>query len=117
MQSALLAELQALGQDPPVIDARDLLLDPPGVLAGLCARLGIAFDSAMLAWPAGPRPEDGIWAKHWYHAVHRSTGFQPYRPKQAPFPSRLQPLLAQCAPHYAQLTRHAIRSGARPAGV
>ena len=29
----------------------------------------------MLAWPAGGRPEDGVWAKHWYGAVHRSTGF------------------------------------------
>jgi hypothetical protein len=111
MQSALLGELHALGQDPPVVDARDLLLDPPGVLAALCARLGIAFDPAMLSWSAGPRREDGIWAKHWYQAVHRTTGFQPYQPKHAPFPPQLEALLAECAPHYAQLTRHAIRAG------
>src|SRR5690606_17851668 len=41
MQSALLDELEQLGQTPPVLDARELLLDPPGVLAALCARLGI----------------------------------------------------------------------------
>jgi hypothetical protein len=31
----------------------------------------------MLYWAAGPRPQDGIWATHWYDAVHRSTGFGP----------------------------------------
>jgi hypothetical protein len=110
MQSSLLEELEGLGQNPPVIDARDLLLDPPGVLASLCDQVGIAFDPAMLSWQAGPRPEDGIWAKHWYHAVHRSTGFQPYRPKRTPFPTHLEPLLAECRPHYARLTRYAIRA-------
>lgn len=110
MQSALLTELQTLGQMPPVLDARELLLDPPGVLAELCARLNIAFDPAMLTWPAGPRREDGIWAKYWYHVVHRSTGFQPYQAKHTPVPEWLQPLLNECRPHYAQLVRHAIRA-------
>ena len=36
----------------------------------------------MLSWPAGPKPEDGVWAPHWYDGVHRSTGWQPYSPKQ-----------------------------------
>jgi hypothetical protein len=113
MQSALLAELLALGQTPPVLDARELLLDPPGVLTQLCAQVGIAFDPAMLSWQPGPRPEDGIWAKHWYHAVHQSSGFQPYRPKDTPVPAWLQPLLAECLPHYAQLTQYAIRAPRR----
>lgn len=115
MQSALLAELLALGQSPPVLDARELLLDPPGVLAQLCAQVGVAFDPAMLFWQPGPRPEDGIWAKHWYHAVHQSSGFQPYRPKSTPVPGWLQPLLAECLPHYAQLTQYAIRAPHRGA--
>lgn len=115
MQSALLAELQALGQTPPVLDAREILLDPPSVLAELCDKLDIAFDPAMLAWPTGPRPEDGIWAKHWYHVVHRSSGFQPYQAKHAPVPEWLQPLLDECRPHYARLARHAIRAAHRAA--
>lgn len=110
MQTALLAELKSLGQSPPVLDARELLLDPPGVLAQLCDQVGIPFDPAMLSWQPGPRPEDGIWAKHWYHAVHRSSGFQPYQPKHAPIPDRLLPLLAECQPHYAQLSQYAIRA-------
>jgi hypothetical protein len=109
-QSELYDELVALGQSPPVLDAKELLLDPRGVLAELCARLGIAFDPAMLSWRAGARPEDGVWAAHWYESVHRSTGFQPYAPKDAPFPRRLEPLLSECAPHYERLAARAIRA-------
>ncbi len=109
-QAALLEELEAAGQDVPVLESRELLLDPPGVLAQLCARLGLAFDPGMLRWPAGPRPEDGVWAKHWYQAVHQSTGFEPYRPKAAPFPERLRPLLEECRPHYNRLAARALKA-------
>ncbi|MBK8197421.1 MAG: HAD family hydrolase [Acidobacteria bacterium] len=58
-----------------VIDADKVLDDPAGVLSRLCRALGIGFDPGMLAWPAGPRTEDGAWAPHWYDAVWASTGF------------------------------------------
>lgn len=107
-QAALYDELVGLGQDPPVLDARQLLLDPRGVLTKLCDRLGIPFDAHMLAWPPGPRPEDGIWAKHWYQAVHRTTGFLPYTPKAVDFPDRLRPLLDDCRPYYTHLAQRAL---------
>lgn len=113
-QDELYRRLRRLGQEPPVLDAKELLLDPPGVLAELCRRLGLEPSEAMLSWPAGPRPEDGVWAKHWYHNVHRSSGFAPYRPKTEPFPARLEPLLARCRPHYEALRAVAIE--ARPRG-
>lgn len=109
-QADLLARLLALGQTPPVIDSAELLRDPPGVLGQLCARIGIPFDKAMLSWPAGPKPEDGVWAKYWYDNVHKSTGFQPYRPKTTPFPPHLEPLLAECRPYYEQLQPYVIRA-------
>lgn len=111
MQVELLEELHALGQTPPVLDAKQLLLDPRGVLSDLCQRLSIPFDAAMLAWPAGPRPEDGTWAKHWYHNLHQSTGFAPYQPKTDPFPDRLRPLLEECQPLYAVLVGQVIEAG------
>jgi hypothetical protein len=83
-------------------------------LRQLCAHIGVPFTPAMLNWEAGPRPEDGVWAPHWYHAVHRSTGFAPYRPKTA-FPDRLGPLLDECQPWYDRLFEHAIRADARGA--
>jgi hypothetical protein len=110
-QTALLAELRALGQEPPVIVAHELLESPAVVLAELCRRLGLAFDPAMLAWEPGARPEDGVWAPHWYKSVHRSRGFEPYRPKTTPFPRELEPLLAECRPHFDRLAENAIRAG------
>ncbi len=108
MQVDLLQELRSLGQSPPVLDAKRLLLDPRAALSALCQQLSIPFDEAMLSWPAGPRPEDGPWAKHWYQNLHRSTGFARYQPKTDPFPDRLQPLLAECQPLYAVLAGHTI---------
>ena len=103
--------LVAEGQRPAIVDSRELLLDPPGVLAALCDHLEIPFYEDMLSWEAGPREEDGIWAPHWYHAVHKSTGFSPYSHKTT-FPDHLRPLLAECAPWYDKLFAHAIRANA-----
>ncbi len=110
MQSALYQELLDLGQQPLVLDAKQLLLDPPGVLSQLCSHLGIPFDEHMLHWSPGPRPEDGIWAKYWYQNVHQSTGFEPYRERNEPFPSHLLPLLEECKPHYALLAQVALQA-------
>lgn len=109
-QAGMLEDLTAHGQDPVVVDSRELLLDPAGVLRQLCDRFGIAFGEEMLSWPAEPREEDGVWASHWYHNIHRSTGFLPYRPKTDPFPERLQPLLEECRPHYDALFARALRA-------
>jgi len=113
-QWQLYGELVAQGQQPVVLDSRELLLDPEGVLRQLCEHLGLPFRSAMLHWPAGPLPEDGVWARHWYHAVHQSTGFAAYRAKHD-FPTELEPMLAASRPWYEKLVAHALR--ARPTGV
>jgi hypothetical protein len=97
------------GQQPAILDSRELLLDPGTVLEKLCAHLEITYTDDMLSWPAGARPEDGIWAPHWYHTVHRSTGFSVEVAKEN-FPERLEPLLAQCKPWYDRLYEHAIRA-------
>ncbi len=117
VQQDLLARLLAWGQDPPVLDARELLLDPPGVLAELCRRLGIPWTEAMLSWPAAPRPEDGVWAHHWYDQVHRSTGFSPYRPRKEPLLPHLEPVLTECQPCYDALFARALRATGTPAGT
>ncbi len=59
----------------PVIDSTDIRADPKAMLQKLCAEIGLSWDAAMLSWPEGGRAEDGVWAQHWYGAVHRSTGF------------------------------------------
>ncbi len=112
IQSELFYQLKSWGQIPLVLDSRELLLDPRDVLTQLCEKLDIPFQSSMLSWPPGPRPEDGIWAKHWYHNLHKSTGFQPYREKRDPFPDKLLPLLQECQPHYDYLQQQAIKAEA-----
>jgi len=92
------------GETPPVIDADDLLRDPPGVLSALCARLGLAFDPAMLAWAPGPRASDGVWAEHWYASVWKTTGFGPFAPREVVVPDRLRPLVEAARPLYEALT-------------
>jgi hypothetical protein len=93
---------------PPVVDARDVLENPRRVLGLLCDALGVEFTDAMLAWPPGLRPTDGIWAKHWYTEVESSTSFQPYRPKPDPVPKHVSSIYEQCIPYYEQLYRQRL---------
>jgi len=113
-QVELLDRLQDFGQTPFCIDARELLIDPARVLAQACARLGIQFLPAMLAWPQGPRAEDGVWAPYWYRNVHRSRGFQPWREPSDPFPPELAGLLEECRPYYQRLYAEALRAREEP---
>lgn len=94
-----------LGAPPPVVEGRDVLADPAGTLGRLCAALGIAFDAAMLAWPAGPRDSDGVWAPAWYDAVERSTGFGPPPDESAPpaLSDDLRRIADAARPHYERL--------------
>jgi len=108
-QWQLFDRLRANGEMPVVVDSRELLLDPAGVLSQLCDRIGVGYSDRMLTWRQGPRPEDGVWAPHWYHAVHQSSGFSAYQPKQG-FPKALEGLLAECAPWYEKLYAHALRA-------
>ncbi len=97
------------GAIPPVIDARDFLQNPERMLRRLCGALEIAFDSAMLSWPPGLRESDGVWAKHWYGDVIKSTGFEPYRERRAEVPDRLRDIEARCRESYDLLRPYRLR--------
>jgi hypothetical protein len=99
--------LAALPDDSPVIDAGDFLRDPEKHLRWLCDWLGIAFTDRMLHWPAGTRPSDGVWAPHWYDAVVRSTGFEPWRPRTIELSEHDAAVAEACRPAYHEL--HARR--------
>lgn len=96
------------GSTPLVIDSDDIRADPEGMLRKLCARLGLGFTRNMLHWPAGGNDADGVWAAHWYGAVHRSTGFEG---AEGPLPAlggAYADLAAQALPHYARLAAHKL---------
>jgi len=97
-------------EPPPVITARDVLTAPRRALHALCEALGVSFRPSMLSWAPGPRETDGVWAKHWYDAVHESTGFQPYEPTDEPVPARLHELHKECRAFYDKLYAHRLRS-------
>jgi len=91
-----------------VIDSADIRQDPENMLKKLCSAISLPFDPAMLSWPAGPRADDGIWAAHWYNAVHKSTGFAG---AEGPLPNltgRDRNLLENALPYYEKLAAHKI---------
>ena len=91
-----------------VIDSGELRQDPESYIAKLCAKIGIDFEDNMIRWKAGPRKEDGIWAKFWYSNVHKSTGFSAGALSKHPFPDHLEPLLAEANTYYEQLSAYKI---------
>jgi len=97
----------------PVIDAADVAARPRPSLEALCAALGLAFEEAMLSWPRGPRPTDGVWAPYWYASVWESTGFSGRSSTQAAaeLPPELEPLATQCQPYYDELAAHKLILG------
>jgi hypothetical protein len=97
-----------VGTVPPVVDARDVLLDPGGVLRRLCRAVGVAFTPAMLSWSPGRRETDGVWARHWYENVERSTGFEPFVPRTESLPDALGPLHDRCVEYYQVLSAHRL---------
>ena len=96
---------QKQGHAPPVIDADDVLADPRRALTKLCDGCGIAFDEAMLKWPAGPKPFDGNWAPHWYNAVWSSTGFSKPKAEPIELPAGLAKIASAARPYYEKMQR------------
>ncbi len=115
-QAEVFDRVIASGSQPVVIDAKDIRDDPGGMLIKLCARLGIPWTSNMLKWPRGGHPSDGVWAAHWYGAVHVSTGFAG---PEAPVPqldAQYDDIAKQAMPFYERLSASEFRiSAADPA--
>ena len=100
-----------LGRAPPVVEGQDVLSDPEGMLRALCRACGIGFDAAMLAWPAGPRASDGVWAPVWYESVEKSTGFAPPRAESGfdDLSDALKRIAEDARPLYESLARHKLK--------
>lgn len=98
---------EQFGGQLPVIDAADFLQQPEAYLRWLCDLVGVEFTDRMLTWPPGARESDGVWAPYWYTAVHASTGFEPYRPREVMLEGAALAAAEQCRPHYERL--HAAR--------
>ncbi|GLQ05714.1 sulfotransferase-like domain-containing protein [Sneathiella chinensis] len=91
-----------------VVEGEDILRQPREMLELLCQECGLPFDEAMLEWPSGPHPADGVWGKHWYGAVEASTGFQKYTPREVELPPALEKLADQLRPSYEAMKARKI---------
>ena len=98
-----------LGHAPLVVDSADIRADPAGMLQRLCGALAIAYSDRMLHWSAGPKPYDGVWAPHWYNAVHASTGFDAAEGPLPALDGAFARLAEQALPHYQRLAAHRMR--------
>ena len=93
-----------------VIDSNELLKNPEKLLRIICSEAGIEFQPAMLQWKAGPKKEDGVWAKYWYENVHRSEGFEPFKEKEAEMPLRLEKIYLESKHYYDFLYGHSLKA-------
>ena len=105
---------QVTGKTPVVVDSADILRAPEPMLRALCDALSIPYLPEMMTWPPGRRPEDGVWADHWYEAVWKSTGFGPpqlQQPEEPELPVNLQAIADEVAPDYEYMRRHRLVAG------
>jgi hypothetical protein len=110
-QSELLKRVEDLtGETPPILDAKDILINPEMMLKKLCIRIGIEFSERMLNWPAGKRDSDGMWAPYWYNRVEESTGFNPYLEKEVYLDDELIPMYTRSMEHYNLLFNKRINN-------
>ncbi|MEM1430121.1 MAG: HAD family hydrolase [Pseudomonadota bacterium] len=108
-QAELYDAIVARGHRPAIVDSFDIRTAPEAMLLALCARIGLSFDRRMLTWPTGGHADDGVWAAHWYGAVHASTGFAGPEGALPDLPAALQPISAAALPHYERLKALALK--------
>jgi hypothetical protein len=109
VQQSEIFDLVRESREPAIVDAKGVREHPERTLRLLCNAIEIEFDPAMLSWLPGLRETDGIWAKHWYTEVARSTSFQPYHPKHAEIPAHLRETYERCRDSYARLYQRRLR--------
>ena len=94
---------QDLGHAPLVIDSVDIRANPELALNRLCTALGLVFQPQMLHWAKGPKTYDGVWAPHWYGAVHGSTGFEDPEGPLPDLTGAFADLAERAMPYYQKL--------------
>jgi hypothetical protein len=97
-----------LGHPAPVIDSAEIRANPAESLRKLCTVLGLPFTRRMLSWTVGPKPYDGVWAPHWYNAVHASTGFDEPEGALPDLPSDYARLAEVALPAYERLAEYRL---------
>lgn len=107
-QLSLFDRARQSGVVPAVVDSYDIRRAPEETLRKLCDALGIDWDPAMLRWAKGGNKADGVWAAHWYGAVHGSTGFAEPEGDLPVLEPHLQAICDAAMPLYESIAAHRI---------
>ncbi len=91
-----------------IVDSADIRLNPEGMLRAICDKIELPFDEAMLNWPTGPKAFDGVWAQHWYNAVHKSSGFAGPEGELPILSGKAAEIVEQALPSFEALERHKL---------
>lgn len=103
----------ATGTRPTVVDADDIVSDPPRVVRRYCEAVGIEFSAEALRWPRGGLPE---WERtaRWHEDVAHSEGIEPGRRSRPDLNVVDHPVLGPFyrfhLPHYQHLWAHRLRA-------
>ena len=99
------------GSPPPVIDAEDLVADPPGVVGAWCDAVGIPFQASALSWDA-PSEEAHSWYDDgsWHDNLRASTGLEVPAREYLPVDTNkhLRETYEYCLPHYQVIYQHRL---------
>ena len=91
-----------------VIDSSDIRRDPEKLLRTLCDAINIPFSKEMLSWPSGGHVSDGVWAKHWYGSIWKSTKFAGAEGEIPELNNEMKILSEEAYPYYEELKKHCI---------
>jgi len=91
-----------------VIDSADIRTNPRDMLIKLSDALDLPFQEQMLNWPKGGHASDGVWAKHWYGSVWKSSGFAGAEGPLPELTGEMAELCEQALPYYEKLQNFAL---------
>ena len=83
-----------------VIDSSEIRQNPEKSLRTLCNAINIPFSKEMLSWPSGGHVSDGVWAKHWYGSIWKSTKFAGAEGEIPELHSEMKKLSEEAYPYY-----------------
>ena len=102
-QYKIMKYLDSIGKKFIVIDSNILLDNPKKILSQWCSSIDLDFDTSMLTWEKGNHPQDGIWWKHWYDNVIKTTGFQQYSQKNISIEKKYSAIYDEALYYYKKL--------------
>ena len=107
-QFELFRFLRYSGHTPVMVNTHDIISFPEKTLKKLCSLLSLDFDPVMLCWDIGGSRYDGVWAKHWYGAVHRSSRFSESEGTMPALPNKFKSLEKRALSDYEEMMEYCI---------